>query len=203
MFKWLRIKLLTGLVIILPTTITGWVIYKIFVSVDNILKPLIEEYPFLDIPGLGFISVILVILLIGILASNLIGRTVIGWMENLVTSIPLVSRIYTAVKQISEVFLKQRRTAFNRAVLIQYPRRGIYSIAFVTSEIEINGPRGNPESYINLFLPTTPNPTSGYYLMIPREDALPLNCSVEEALKLIISGGAVLPPSTGNFIRWK
>lgn len=202
MLKWLRIKLLTGLVIILPTTITAWVIYKIFISFDNILKPLLEKYPFLDLPGLGFISVILMILLIGILASNLIGRTIIGWIENLVTSIPLVSRIYTAIKQISEVFLRQRRTAFTRAVLIEYPRRGIYSIGFVTSAITIKDPEGNPRRFINLFLPTTPNPTSGYYLMIPQEDVININCSVEEALKLVISGGAVLPPGTSEFVSW-
>jgi uncharacterized membrane protein len=202
MFKWLRRKLLTGLVVILPTTITAWVIYKIFISFDSILKPLVERYPFLDLPGLGFISVILLILLVGILASNLIGRTVIGWIESLVTSIPLVSRIYTAIKQISEVFLRQRRTAFTRAVLIEYPRRGIYSIGFVTSAITIKDSEGNPKRFINIFLPTTPNPTSGFYLMIPQEGVIPINCSVEEALKLVISGGAVLPPGTSELVSW-
>jgi len=190
---WFRRNFLTGLVILLPTVITAYVLYRFFVSIDSILRPIVEKYPFLDFPGLGFIGVILIILLTGVFAGNLIGRRIIGWMENLVYRIPLINRIYIAIKQISEVFLKQERTVFRRAILIQYPRPGIYVIGFVTSSWKFRGADGKEQTFINVFLPTTPNPTSGLFLMIPEHEAIPLDYSIEESLKMVISGGAVMP----------
>jgi len=190
---WLRKKLLTGLVILLPTVITLYVIYRVFIFIDNILQPVVTKYPFLDIPGIGFIGVLLIILIVGIFAGNFIGRRFIGFMENIVARIPMISRMYRAVKQISEVFLGQESTVFQRAVLIEYPRPGIYAIAFVTSSWRFRIPDSEEETFINVFLPTTPNPTSGLFLMIPEDQAIALDCSTEDALKMVISGGAVLP----------
>jgi uncharacterized membrane protein len=190
---WLRKKFLTGLLIILPTVITAYVLYWLFISIDNILKPLFAKYPFLDFPGFGFVSVILVIMLVGVFAGNLIGRRIIGWAEDVVTRIPLIRRMYTAVKQISEVFLKQERTVFSKAILVQYPRPGIYVVGLVTSNWKVCDANGKEQNIINVFLPTTPNPTSGLFLMIPEEDAIPLNCSVDDAMKMVISGGAFIP----------
>ena len=102
MFTWLRRKFLTGLIILLPTVLTGWILFRLFRSVDSILKPIVERYPFLDIPGLGFITVILILLLTGIIAGNFIGRRIISWIEKGIGQIPLVSRLYTAFKQMSE-----------------------------------------------------------------------------------------------------
>ncbi len=201
---WLRRKFLTGLVILLPTVLTGWVLYRIFVSVDNILQPVVERYPFLDLPGLGFIAVILLILAAGVFAGNFIGRKMIGMTENVMTRIPLVSRMYTALKQISEVFLRDQRSVFRKAVLIEYPRRGIYAIGFVTSDCFLPCDDGTRTKYYNIFLPTTPNPTSGLFLIARSDETLAMDCSVEEALKMVISGGAVLPscgilyPSSGD-----
>ncbi|MCK4537220.1 MAG: DUF502 domain-containing protein [Candidatus Krumholzibacteria bacterium] len=191
---WLRRKFLTGLVILLPTVLTGWILYKIFVSMDNILKPLVEKYTFLDIPGLGLIAVILLILVAGVFAGNFIGRKILKWTEGVVTRIPLVNRMYTAIKQTSEVFLRHERTVFREAILIQYPRPGIYVVGFVTSTWVTRIGDGPEKKYINVFLPTTPIPTSGLFLMIPEEEAIPMNASVEDALKMVISGGAVIPP---------
>lgn len=190
---WFRRKFLTGLVILLPTVITAYVLYWLFVSIDSILKPLFAKYPFLDFPGFGFIGLILVILLVGVFAGNLIGKKIIGWMEGVVARIPLIRRMYMAVKQISEVFLRQERTVFRKAILIQYPRPGIFAIGFVTSNWRVSVLDGKERTFINVFLPTTPNPTSGLFLMIPEEEAIPLDCSVDDALKMVISGGAFIP----------
>jgi uncharacterized membrane protein len=191
---WLRRKFLTGLVILLPTVLTGWILYKAFISMDNILRPLVEKYPFLDIPGLGLIAVIILILVAGVFAGNFIGRKILRWTEGVVTRIPLVNRMYTAIKQTSQVFLRHERTVFKEAILIQYPRPGIFVVGFVTSTWVTRIGDGPEKKYINVFMPTTPVPTSGLFLMIPEEEAIPMNASVEDALKLVISGGAVIPP---------
>ncbi|HER44450.1 MAG TPA: DUF502 domain-containing protein [Candidatus Eisenbacteria bacterium] len=190
---WFRRKFFTGLIILLPTVVTIYIFYRVFVSMDNVLKPLVLRYPFLDIPGLGVLSVVLIVLLTGIFAGNLFGRTIISWLETVVFRIPLFSRMYIAIKQLSEVFLKQERTVFKRTVLVQYPRPGIYVVAFVTSTWRFKDESGEARSFVNVFLPTTPNPTSGLFLMIPEEEAIPFDYTIEEALKLVISGGAVLP----------
>ena len=192
MFTWLRRKFLTGLIILLPTMLTGWILFRLFRSVDSILKPIVERYPFLDIPGLGFIAVIIILLLMGIFAGNFIGRRIIHWAEKGIGQIPLVSKLYTAFKQMSEVFLQEKRTAFRRAIILEYPRRGVYSVGFVTSTWSYHDAKGNEKVFINVFLPTTPIPTSGLFLMVPEEDTTPMNCSVEEALKMVISGGAII-----------
>ncbi len=191
---WLRRRFFTGLLILLPTVVTGYVLYRFFVSVDSILlNPLVQRYPFLDIPGLGFLGVFLIILLTGVFAGNFFGSTIISWVESLVFRIPLVSRVYIAIKQMSEVFFKQERTVFKRAVLIQYPRPGIYAVAFVTSKWKQKDIDGREKTFVNVFLPTTPNPTSGFFLMVPEDETIPFDYTTEEAMKLIISAGAVLP----------
>jgi len=192
MLTWFRRKFLTGLVILLPTVLTGWILYRLFRSVDSILRPVVARYPFLDLPGLGFFAVIIILLLTGIFAGNFIGRRIIHWLEKGIGQIPLVSRMYNAFKQMSEVFLKEKRTAFRRAIIIEYPRRGVYSVGFVTSTWSYRDSGGTDRVFINIFLPTTPIPTSGLFLMVPEEDTIPMNCSVEEALKMVISGGAII-----------
>jgi uncharacterized membrane protein len=198
---WIRRKFLTGLLILLPTVLTVWILYKIFVSVDDLLGPLVEKYPFLNFPGLGFLAVLVLILAVGIIGGNFIGSKIISWLEGLVTRIPLISRMYTAIKQISEVFLKQRRTVFTEAVMIEYPRKDIYVIGFVTSTWEYNLRGKGPVSFVNVFLPTTPNPTSGLFLLVPKDEAIPMECSVEEALKMVISGGAIVPGTADEPLR--
>jgi len=197
---WFRRKFLTGLLIILPILVTGWILYHFFNSVDNIIKPLAERYPYIDFPGLGFIGVILIIFLVGVLGANLIGRKIIGWLDSIVFRIPLINRMYIAVKQISEVFLRQERTVFRKAVLIQYPSPGTFAVGFVTRHSKFRTAEGSYRNFVNIFLPTTPNPTSGFFLMVPEEKVIDLDCSVEEALKMVISGGAVQPGEPGGEI---
>lgn len=190
---WIRRRFLTGLVILLPTVLTGWILYQVFRSVDSVLRPIVTRYPILDIPGLGVLAVVLIVLGVGIFAGNLLGRRIIAGIETVLARIPLVNRMYITLKQMSEIFLREQRTAFRRAVVIEYPRRGIYSIGFVTSVWTLRDVSGAQRLFLNIFLPTTPNPTSGLFLMVPEEDAVTMDCSVEEAVKMVISGGAVLP----------
>jgi uncharacterized membrane protein len=196
--RWFKRKFLTGLLVLLPTVLTAYVLYRIFKWVDGLLTPIIARYPFLNIPGLGFIGVIVIILLAGILGGGFFGRTLFKWLEGGFEKIPMVRSIYVAIKQVSEVFLKQERSVFKEVVFIQYPRMGLYTLGLVTSTVRFRGDDGVEREYIAIFLPTTPNPTSGFFVMVPREETIPSNISIQDAMTMIISGGAVVPPGRIN-----
>ncbi len=168
--KVIRRYFLTGLLVLAPTVVTGWLVYKIFITIDNIIEPFQRKFPLIDIPGIGFVIVLLLIVITGFLASNLIGRRVIAAGEKLLRRLPIIRRIYTASKELSEVFFTDKKTAFQRVVLIRYPHHDSFAIAFVTNEKV--GPVSDVvgEELINVFIPTTPNPTSGFMLMIPLHD---------------------------------
>jgi len=188
----LRRYFITGILVLAPLVITFWVIYNVFYALDTRFARLFAAYE-QYIPGLGFIAGIAFILLIGAIASNYIGRRFITWGEAIVARIPVVSRIYRAAKQVGDAVLGQNRALFQKVVLLEYPRRGMYSLAFMTNEQAAEIQEKTGPSVVAVFLPTTPNPTSGYLLYVPREDAIILDMSVEEAMKLIISAGAFLP----------
>jgi uncharacterized membrane protein len=191
--RWLRRSLLTGLLVLLPVVVTVWVLYRFFRWVDGFLKPIAARYPIIDIPGLGFLGVILIILLAGAVGGNFFGRRMFRWIEGGLDRIPMVRTLYNAIKQTSEVFLKQDRTMFKEVVLVQYPRIGVYTLGLVTSTWRFSGVDGREREYVSVFLPTTPNPTTGLFVMVPREEVVPSDLSVEDALKMAISGGAVVP----------
>ncbi len=192
--RWFKRSFLTGLLVLMPTVLTVYVLYRIFRWVDGILAPVTARHPYLDIPGLGFIGVIAIILLAGVVGGGFFGRTLFRWFEGGMEKIPMVRSIYVAIKQVSEVFLKQERTVFKEVVLVEYPRPGVYVIGFVTSTWRFRGTDGLEHDHVTIFLPTTPNPTSGIMLMVRREEALPSDLSIEDAMKMVISGGAVVPP---------
>jgi len=192
--RWFKRKFLTGLLVLLPIALTGYVFFRVFRWVDSILKPVTARHPYLDIPGLGFVAVIVIVLLAGVLGGGFFGRTLFRWFEGGLERIPMVRSIYVAIKQVSEVFLKQERTVFKKVVLIQYPRPGIYVIGFVTSTWRFKGAGGAEQDFVTIFLPTTPNPTSGLFMMVPRHEVIDSDLSIEDAMKMIISGGAVVPP---------
>ncbi len=195
MFSALRRYFLTGIVAILPVGITAWVLVKFFLAVDGSVRPLLNRWVGFEIPGLGFVVTILFVLLIGVFASNLIGRQIISRLERFFAHVPLVSRIYIAVKQIGENVIGSRRNLFERVVLFEYPRRGSWAMGFVTSPHEGVLRHRTGKAFFHVFVPTTPNPTSGFLLFLPAEDLIELDISVEDGLKLVISGGAVTPES--------
>ena len=192
--KFLRRHFLTGLLILAPIVVTGYILWKVFSSVDHILDPIQTKYPIIDIPGLGFIVVILFIIVVGFVFGNLIGKRFISAGERLLNYIPLIPRIYNAVKELGEVFLTDRSTVFKRVVLIRYPHPGSFALAFVTLDSPDYFNTMVGEELINVFVPTTPNPTSGFLLLVPRKDVFDMRIRVEEGMKMVISGGAFTPP---------
>ena len=194
---------LTGLLVILPIFITVYVILSLIRAMDAILKYipakyLPETYLQIDIPGLGLILVVVLVFVVGLLTRNFIGRKIVHLGENIVDRIPLVRVLYTGVKQLLEPLFLQKTNAFKRVALIEYPRRGVHVIGFVTGESKGEVQNKTSKNMMNVFVPTTPNPTSGFYILIPEDEVVYLNMSVEDAFKLIISGGIVSPPEKRN-----
>ena len=193
MLKELRNIFFTGLLVLTPIVVTAYVFYQLFVKIDGLLGGKLWELTGRRIPGMGFVAVILLILFAGVFARNFIGKKLIQMAEAIMNRIPLINRIYSAVQQLSQAFFSGKRAVFQRAVLIEFPKKGIYCIGFQTSETKGEIQRQTKKEVLSIFLPTSPNPTSGYLLFLPKEKVFPLRMSVEEALKLVISGGAVLP----------
>jgi uncharacterized membrane protein len=200
MWKKIKTYFLAGLLILIPLVLTIFIIWKLFIAIDSLLSGFINNVlERIGIPatsiGLGFISVVLLIFLTGMIAKNYFGRKVIKIGENIVTKIPLMNRIYIAIQQISNAFLSEKREVFKKAVLIEYPRKGIYSIGFFTQDTKGEVQDRLTQDVVSVFLPTTPNPTSGFLLFVPKTDVTELEMTIEEALKLVISGGAIVPAS--------
>ncbi|WDZ96409.1 DUF502 domain-containing protein [Herbaspirillum sp. WKF16] len=194
----MRKYFITGLLILVPLAITLWVLNLIISTMDQsllLLPPSWRPEALLGfyIPGLGSILTLLIIFLTGLAARNFIGRQIVSLWEGMLTRIPVVKSIYSSVKQVSDTLFSSSGNAFRKAVLIQYPRQGSWTIAFLTGT-----PGGEVKNhlqgdFISVYVPTTPNPTSGFFLMLPRADSIELDMSVDEALKYIVSMGVVAP----------
>ncbi len=194
----MRKYFITGLLVLVPLAITLWVLNLIIGTMDQSLLLLPEKWrpkALLghDIPGLGTILTLLVIFLTGLATRNFIGRQIVSLWEAVLTRIPVVSSIYSSVKQVSDTLFSSSSNAFRKALLVQYPRQGSWTIAFLTGV-----PGGDIKNYlagnyVSVYVPTTPNPTSGFFLMLPCADTIELDMSVDEALKYIISMGVVAP----------
>lgn len=203
MWKKLKSYFVTGLVVLIPLVLTLYIIWKLFIAIDGLLQGIIGRIVLSlgsgtagkPIIGLGFISVVLLILLTGLVARNYLGKKVILWGETIFSQIPLINRIYIAIKQISNAFLSEKREVFKKAVLIEYPRKGIHSIGFFTQDTKGEVQERLNKDVVSVFLPTTPNPTSGFLLFVPKSEVVELDMTIEEALKLVISGGAIATPS--------
>lgn len=196
---------ITGLLIWVPLVITAWVLSLIIGAMDQSLRLLPEAlHPQrlfgLNIPGIGTILTLLVILITGLLATNFIGEKLVIWWEKLLARIPVVNSVYNAVKQVSDTLIGPNGQAFRHAVLVEYPRPGIWTIAFLTGKPggdvvnHLNG------EYLSIYVPTTPNPTSGFFLMVRQRDVIDLDMTVDEALKYIISMGVATPPAKPRIV---
>jgi uncharacterized membrane protein len=190
---------ITGLLIWVPLAITAWVLSLIVGTLDQSLRLLPETvhprsmFGF-DLPGAGVALTLLIILLTGLLGANFIGQRLVVWWEKLLARIPVVNSIYNSVKQVSDTLFSSSGNAFRKALLIQYPRQGAWTIAFLTGRPGGDVANHLAGDYISVYVPTTPNPTSGFFLMLPKQDTIELDMSVDEALKYIISMGVVAPP---------
>lgn len=180
-----------GIVILVPVVITIWVLHILFNAIDGIISPIFDRILERHIPGIGFISMVIIILIVGILSRNLIGRTIFKFFERILASIPLARTIYSAMKDLIKAFqLGGKGKSFRQVVLLEYPRLGLYTIGFVTNEITVHG-KENIDEMLSVYIPNPPNPTSGIMILVPRLKAQVLSMSVEEGLKLALSGGIV------------
>lgn len=190
----------TGLLIWVPLAITAWVLSLIAGIADQSLRLLPESmHPHnllgFDVPGTGVVLTLLIILVTGLLAANFIGQRLVSWWEKLLARIPVVNSIYNSVKQVSDTLFSSSGNAFRQALLVQYPRTGSWTIAFLTGTPGGDVVNHLTEDHVSVYVPTTPNPTSGFFLMLPRSEVIELDMDVDEALKYIISMGVVAPPT--------
>jgi len=197
----LRGYFLTGLIVTVPVGITYWALRALIRAADRmasgyfklIPNDVLERYSLQDIPGLGMAITLTFVLVAGFLARNIIGRKLVGLGERIIEKIPLVRSIYSASKQLLETVFAGSEEHFERVVLVEYPRKGIRSIGFVTGHADGYSREILPEPHLHIFIPTTPNPTSGWYILLPEKDVIPINLTVEQAFKIIISAGMVMP----------
>ncbi len=183
-----------GLGIIIPGAVTVWIFDRIFRIVDETLSPLLTAIIGFHIPGLGFITILVIVILIGFLSRNLVGRFILSQFERIFLSIPVARAVYSATRDLLKAFSSGGGKSFRRVLLIEYPRAGLYTVAFQTNEIDIIRNKQG-DRMICVYIPQPPNPTSGLMIFVPEKDAHPLAISVEEGLKLVLSGGIVSPNS--------
>jgi uncharacterized membrane protein len=194
----LRSYLMTGLLIWVPLAITLWVLNLIVSTLDQSLALLPmswqpERFTGLRIPGVGALLTICAVLLTGMLTANFVGQRLVGFWEALLARIPIVRTIYSSVKQVSDTLLSDSGQAFRKALLVQYPRAGCWTIAFQTGVPAPEVARRVGEGMVSVYVPTTPNPTSGFFLMMPTAEVVELDMSVDDALKYVVSMGVVAP----------
>ncbi|AWI78096.1 hypothetical protein CEW87_01290 [Parazoarcus communis] len=191
---------ITGLLIWIPLTITFMVLAWIINTLDQILLWLPSgsqprDVLGFNIPGIGVLASLLIVFFTGLVAANVLGQKVVQLWEGILARIPVVKSIYYSVKQVSDTLFSSSGQAFRKALLVQYPRQGSWTIAFLTGKPGGDAAKHLEGDFVSVYVPTTPNPTSGFFLMMPKEDVIELEMSVDEALKYIISMGVVSPPT--------
>ena len=207
----LRTSFLTGIVVIAPVALTIWLIWSVIGWFDGFVLPFVPDayrpeeilntifgYDLkLNIRGVGVVVFLVFATLVGWLAKGLIGRSFIKYAENLVNRMPVVRSFYSGIKQIAETVFAQQERSFEKACMIEYPRKGIWAIGFIstTAKGEIADRNSSNSPMVSVFVPTTPNPTSGFLLFFPKKDIIELDMSIEDAAKLVISAGLVYPPA--------
>ena len=198
----MRNYFLTGIIVTAPISITLYVSWQFITFIDRQVTPLIppdynpESYLPFGLPGLGLVIMVVALMIIGALAAGFMGRWFMRASEHLLERMPVVRTIYSALKQVFETVFAEKSKAFREVVLIEYPRKGIWVIGFATGSTTGEVRNIIEHEIVNVFLPTTPNPTSGFLLFLPRKDVIFLNMSVEEGVKMVISAGVVTPPDT-------
>jgi uncharacterized membrane protein len=195
----LRGSFFAGILVTVPIVLTIYLVWGLVHFVDDIIASILPNrwnpntyLPF-DVPGLGLIIFVVAMVLIGAVTASFLGRYFHRRFDRIMNRLPVVRSIYSAIKQIMETVFSQRARAFREAVLVEYPRRDIWTIAFITGETEGEVKHLHEDEIINIYVPTTPNPTSGFLLFVPKRDVIPLGMSVDEALKMVISTGIVTP----------
>ncbi len=196
--RWLKTYLLTGLLIWVPVVITIWVLGIVVNTLEGVVPAFLSPQALFgfDLPGFRVLLVLVVLLVTGMLGANFLGKRLFSLSEKILGRIPLVRSIYQSVKQVSDTLLAPNGQAFRQAVMIRYPHHGSWSIAFLTGSPTGEIAAHLAGDFVSVYVPTTPNPTSGFFLLMPRAEVIPLNMSVDTALKYIVSMGVVSPPAS-------
>jgi uncharacterized membrane protein len=191
---------LTGLVVLGPLGLTLLVVQWVVGMMDRLILTVLPDalHPSILFPGFGVLGTVVLVLVVGMLTANVLGRALVTFSEHLMGKIPLIKGIYGLFKQVTETIFSKDKGGFRKVVLIEYPRRGIWSVGFLTGAAEGELQRVTEHRLVNVFVPTTPVPTSGFYVLVPEEDILELQMTVDEAFKLIVSGGMAAPPDRGT-----
>jgi uncharacterized membrane protein len=189
----IRKTFFAGLVVVIPIVVTGLALVYLFRLLDGFLSPFIEDLSGRDIPGLGILTEIIVIFLVGLVTANVFGSRLLKWIQTILMHIPVVKNIYPTIKQLVEAFHPSSSSSYRKVVLVEYPRNGIYALGFLTSEVDLNGASAKHQLF-SVYLPTN-NLYLGHVALFRPEDVIITNFTVEEGLKIILSGGTAFPPS--------
>ncbi|MGB3626126.1 MAG: DUF502 domain-containing protein [Henriciella sp.] len=198
-WAWLRGRFLAGMVIAAPIAITIFVLQFLINFIDSRVKPLLppilqpETYTNYAIPGFGVLVMIIALTILGAIATNLIGRSVISATDRILSRIPLVRNVYAAFKQLTEVLANNQQASYDRVVMVEYPKKGSWCIGFVASNAKGEVKENLSDEFIGVFVPTTPNPTSGFLMFVHQSECIDLEMTVEEGAKMILSAGLIVP----------
>ncbi|MDI1275253.1 DUF502 domain-containing protein [Polaromonas sp.] len=200
----IRRWLLAGLLVLVPLAVTVWLLNWIIGTLDQTLQILPADWHpdkllGFHLPGFGVLLALAIVLSIGAFASNFFGRKLVSWWDALLSRIPIVRSIYSSVKQVSDTLFSENGNAFRKALLVQWPREGVWTIAFQTGMPGGDVANHLQGDYVSVYVPTTPNPTGGYFIMLPKADCIELKMSVDEALTYVISMGVVVPGSAASY----
>jgi uncharacterized membrane protein len=192
MRAWLKSRFIAGFFVTVPAFATAWLLWLFWSRIDDIFAPMYERIVGRPVPGLGFLTAIAIILMMGAIARNVVGRRVLGWGDKLLLRVPVFRLLYPSVKMLIDSFSPERRNAFKAVVLVQHPREGSYAYAFVTSEVIVETFDGKAEM-VTVFIPTN-NLYLGDIVVVPRDDVIPTGLTVEEGVRIILSAGTATPP---------
>ncbi len=195
--NWFKVRLIAGFFVTIPAVATAWLLWVFWSRIDDIFAPMYAQMFGRPVPGLGFLTAVGIILLMGIIARNVAGRRVLAWTDLLLVKLPVFGRLYPSVKMLVEAFSPERRNAFKAVVLVQHPREGEYAFGFVTSDLVVETREGKAEM-ATVFVPTN-NLYLGDVIVVPRADVLPTGLSVEEGIRIILSAGSATPPRLPRF----
>jgi uncharacterized membrane protein len=189
--NWLKVRFLAGFFVTVPAIATAWLLYVFWDAIDDFFSPVYQHVFGRRIPGLGFLTAVVLIFFIGTIATNVVGRRIIGRIERLLVHVPIFRSIYPSVKQLLESFSPEKRNSFKSVVLAEHPRKGEFVFGFVTAELLLEGPEGKHQM-VTVFVPTN-NLYLGDVIMLPKDDVIPTGLSVEEGIRIILSAGTATP----------
>jgi uncharacterized membrane protein len=189
--NWLKVRFIAGFFVTVPAFLTAWLLWIFWSRIDDVFAPMYETIVGRPVPGLGFLTAVGIILVMGTIARNVVGRRVLAWGDQLLLRVPIYRRLYPSVKMLIDSFSPERRSAFGAVVLVEHPRPGEYAFAFVTSQVLLDTPQGKREM-VTVFIPTN-NLYLGDVVLVPREETLPTGLAVEEGVRIILSAGNATP----------